>query len=174
VWSTYETVASSSNVVIRPAEPRDDGILQTIDLATWSSSVSPARPPAATASFFGSTTDDEVLVADFEGAVVGYVKLGPWYGLEASAHVLELKGIAVEPDQQRQGIGRLLVNAAVAAAKERKVRRLTLRVLGSNAPARTLYERCGFTVEGILREQFWLGGQYVDDVLMALDLSEGL
>jgi RimJ/RimL family protein N-acetyltransferase len=40
-------------------------------------------------------------------------------------------------------------------------------VLGPNAAARALYESCGFTVEGVLREEFLLDGQYVDDVLMA-------
>ena len=33
--------------------------------------------------------------------------------------------------------------------------------------ARRLYESCGFTAEGVLREEFFLGGRYVDDVLMA-------
>ena len=51
----------------------------------------------------------------------------------------------------------------------------TLRVLGPNATARALYERAGFVVEGVLREEFHLDGRYVDDVLMARDLtpSEG-
>ena len=30
---------------------------------------------------------------------------------------------------------------------------------------------CGFEVEGVLRGEFLLGGRYVDDVLMALDLT---
>jgi hypothetical protein len=45
-------------------------------------------------------------------------------------------------------------------------RKLTLRVLGSNVRARRLYESCGFLVEGVLRAEFFLGGRYVDDVLM--------
>jgi RimJ/RimL family protein N-acetyltransferase len=44
-------------------------------------------------------------------------------------------------------------------------------VLGSNAPARRLYEDCGFGIEGIQREQFFLDGRYVDDLFMALDLT---
>ena len=55
-------------------------------------------------------------------------------------------------------------------AASRGARRLTLRVLGPNAVARGLYEACGFTVEGVLREEFLLDGRYVDDVLMALEL----
>ena len=63
--------------------------------------------------------------------------------------------------------------AAVREAGSRGARRLTLRVLAPNTAARGLYEACGFTVEGVLREEFLLEGRYVDDVLMALDLGPG-
>lgn len=46
-----------------------------------------------------------------------------------------------------------------------------LRVLSSNQAARTLYESCGFTTEAILREQFLLDGNYIDDVVMAIHLT---
>ena len=62
------------------------------------------------------------------------------------------------------------MDAAVDAATARGARKLTLRVLASNAIARALYESCGFEVEGILREEFLLEGRYVDDVLMARHL----
>ena len=51
------------------------------------------------------------------------------------------------------------------------MRKLTLRVLGHNAPARALYAACGFVEEGVLRGLFFLDGAYVDDVLMAMDLT---
>lgn len=44
---------------------------------------------------------------------------------------------------------------------------MTLRVLGHNPGARRLYERCGFAVEGVLKGEFILDGQPVDDVLTA-------
>ena len=40
-----------------------------------------------------------------------------------------------------------------------------------NADARSLYAACGFEVEGVLREFFYLDGRYVDDVLMAIGLT---
>jgi RimJ/RimL family protein N-acetyltransferase len=49
---------------------------------------------------------------------------------------------------------------------------MTLRVFAANERARRLYERLGFEVEGVLRDEFMVGrGEYVDDVLMALDLT---
>jgi ribosomal protein S18 acetylase RimI-like enzyme len=85
--------------------------------------------------------------------------------------VLEIKGLAVDPAHQGQGFGRLLLEAAAAEARGRGARRLTLRVLSPNAAARALYDAAGFAVEGTLREQFHLEDAYVDDVLMALDLT---
>jgi RimJ/RimL family protein N-acetyltransferase len=34
-----------------------------------------------------------------------------------------------------------------------------------------LYEQAGFVVEGVLKGEFFLDGKYVDDMLMALDLT---
>ncbi len=79
--------------------------------------------------------------------------------------------MAVAPSMHRRGVGRRLIEAAAAEARRREARRLTLRVLAPNRGARALYEACGFEVEGVLRGEFLLGGRYVDDVLMALDLT---
>jgi len=46
-----------------------------------------------------------------------------------------------------------------------------LRVLAHNEAAVRLYEQAGFVVEGVLRSEFFLDDVYVDDLLMALDLS---
>ena len=89
------------------------------------------------------------------------------FPLASHAHVLELQGLAVDPARQRCGAGRRLVEASVEQARRRGARKLALRVLGSNVRARRLYESCGFLVEGVLHAEFFLGGRYVDDVLMA-------
>ncbi len=72
---------------------------------------------------------------------------------------------------RRRGVGRALLDAAVREAEARGARRLTLRVLAPNEPARRLYESAGFVVEGVQSELFLHDGAYVDDVLMALDLT---
>jgi ribosomal protein S18 acetylase RimI-like enzyme len=102
---------------------------------------------------------------------VGYVAVGRPTGLESNQHVADIRGLAVAPDHQGRGLGRALVEAGLALARERGARKVRLRVLGPNTAARALYESCGFVVEGILRDEFLLGGRYVDDVMMARDLS---
>ena len=45
-------------------------------------------------------------------------------------------------------------------------------MLATNAKARALYASCGFTVEGVLRQEFRLDGHDVDDLLLARYLDD--
>jgi ribosomal protein S18 acetylase RimI-like enzyme len=138
---------------------------------------SPADPPENPDEwrFFDCErrTPEGVLVAVRDGRVAGWVKLSAATPLPSSTHVKMINGLAVEPEQQRVGVGRTLVEAAVERARVLAARKVSLRVLGDNGTARRLYERCGFVVEGVLKDEFYLAGRYVDDVVMARYLSEG-
>jgi RimJ/RimL family protein N-acetyltransferase len=161
-----------SDAAIRPATGADDAALLAIDAATWSAFASPAPPPPPEVPFFDrGIAPPDVLVAVADGAVVGYAAIGPSIPVPSNAHVLMVRALAVDPAHQGRGIGRRLVRAAVAEARARGARRLRLRVLGPNGAARRVYEACGFVVEGVLREEFLLDDAYVDDVLMARDLT---
>jgi ribosomal protein S18 acetylase RimI-like enzyme len=162
----------TGDVEIRAATAEDDAALAALDRATWSTVATPAPPPAADRRFFAGRTDPrDVLVAVVDGAVAGYASIGPAVPVPSNEHVLMIDGLAVDPAHQGRGLGRRLVAAAVEEARARGARRLRLRVLGHNAAARRLYEACGFVVEGVLREEFRLDGRYVDDVLMARQLT---
>lgn len=155
-------------IEVRPAQPGDDAELVRIDDLTWSAAVSPApAPPPGRAFFDELRRPADVLVAEVDGAVAGYASIGPGFGIPSHAHVLELSGLAVDPDRARMGVGRRLVQAAVSEAARREAGKLGLRVLGTNVAARRLYASCGFEVEGVLRAEFRLDGRLVDDVLMA-------
>ena len=155
---------------IRRATLADGPALARVDLATWTSKASPSDAPADVAGyvFFGeTTTPDQVLVAEVDGAVAGFVKIRAVTSLPSHAHVLQIQGLAVDPAVQGRGVGRALLEAAADEARSRGARKLTLRVLGWNDTARRLYARAGFVVEGVLVGEFFLEGRYVDDVLMA-------
>lgn len=153
---------------IRQATAADEPALRVLDRATWTSESSPAPTPPPERSFFGSEcAPRDVLVAVADGEIVGYVRIAPPTPLQSNRHVLEIRGLSVDPGRRRQGIGRALLDAAAEEAAGRGVRRLTLHVLGHNAGAQAAYARCGFSIEGVLREEFALDGRYIDDVLMA-------
>ena len=159
-----------SNSDIRPARTGDDAALLAIDFATWTPAVSPAPAPipGERKSFFDEHHGPEsYLVAEVDGVVSGYVSMHQSIPLPSHSHVLEINGLAVDPAVQGRGVGRELVEGAVAVAAKNGAAKVTLRVLGPNVGAKRLYERCGFVVEGVLKGEFILDGQPVDDVLMA-------
>jgi RimJ/RimL family protein N-acetyltransferase len=163
-------------IEIRQATLEDEPELRRIDLATWTPLTSPADPPENPAEwrFFDGErrTPDGLLVAIRDGRIAGWVKLGPATPLPSSNHVKMINGLAVDPDQQGAGVGRALIEAAVERARALGARKVSLRVLGHNETARRLYERCGFVVEGILKDEFYLAGRYADDVFMAFYLTQ--
>jgi ribosomal protein S18 acetylase RimI-like enzyme len=153
---------------IRIARPADDEALSLIDRLTWSHlhAVMPKPQPPYDPFFSERHTAEDTLVAELDGRVVGYVRLGLPTPLACNAHVRQIQGLAVADEARGRGVGRALIRAAVEEARRRGARRITLRVLGHNTPARGLYESEGFVVEGVLPEEFLLGGEYVDDVFM--------
>jgi ribosomal protein S18 acetylase RimI-like enzyme len=160
-------------VSIRPAAAGDAAALTALDQATWSTRVTPAPRPRTGEPFFSDRTrPSDVLIAGAGDRDVGYLQLGAPTPLPAHAHVMEIRSLAVDPEYQRHGIASALLAAGAGEARRRGARKLNLRVLGHNAAARALYERFGFTVEGVLHEEFLLDEAYVDDILMALVLTD--
>ncbi|MFI9263981.1 GNAT family N-acetyltransferase [Streptomyces werraensis] len=158
--------------LIRPARPDDEAGLARLDRETWSPLHEVrAEPPGPDEPFFHPACGpDAHLVAEHDGRVMGYVRLGHPTGMPTNAHVLQIRGLAVAEEARGKGTGRALVRAAVEEARRRGARRITLRVLGPNTVARTLYASEGFVVEGVLPGEFHLDGRYVDDVLMGRSL----
>jgi GNAT superfamily N-acetyltransferase len=64
-----------------------------------------------------------------------------------SAEDCWLEDLYVRERARRSGLGRALVEAALERARERGCRRIDLDVNEDNAPARALYEACGFLTE---------------------------
>ncbi|MFM9367484.1 GNAT family N-acetyltransferase [Streptomyces sp. Da 82-17] len=160
------------DVRIRPAQPSDETALAALDRETWSRLHAVAPRPAPDAAFFDERhAPDDFLVAEAAGAIAGYIRLVPPTPLAVNAHVRQIQGLAVAPAARGLGLGRALIRAACARAREQGANRMTLRVLGHNAPARALYEAEGFTVEGVLPGEFLIEGEYVDDVLMGRTLD---
>jgi RimJ/RimL family protein N-acetyltransferase len=89
----------------------------------------------------------------------------------ASTHVADL-GLMVASGYRRVGIGRALLEAAVEWARTAGVRKLELHVFPHNEAAIALYESFGFRREGYRRGHYRRGPEYVDAILMALDVGE--
>jgi ribosomal protein S18 acetylase RimI-like enzyme len=167
-------VTPVDTVTVRIATLADDLALGALDRATWSPlhAVTPPPEPPFGPYFDERHLPEDVQVAEEGGRLLGYVRLVRPTPLACNAHVLQINGFAVAEEARGRGVGRLLVRAACAEVRRRGGRRITLRVLGHNAPARALYEAEGFVVEGVLPQEFFLRGEYLDDVLMGRMLTD--
>ena len=81
---------------------------------------------------------DVWVATDAQGSIAGLVALGPGN----QAHALDLDKLFVEPRQIRAGVGRKLLRHAIAEARRRGARRLTIL---SDPFAAGFYERNGAT-----------------------------
>ena len=84
-----------------------------------------------------------LLVAERGREVVGYAVL--WF----AADECELGDLAVLPEERRLGLGRWILDGALAEAARRGAARVYLEVRESNTAARRMYERAGFDVAGV-------------------------
>ncbi|MFG3508735.1 GNAT family N-acetyltransferase [Streptomyces sp. NPDC047821] len=158
---------------IRPARPEDGDALARIDRDTWSPlhAVTPRPQPPYDPFFDSGHRPEDFLVAEAEdGRPAGYIRLVPPTRLACNRHVRQIQGLAVADWARGRGLARALLRAAFDEAVRQGATRITLRVLGHNKPARTLYASEGFVVEGVLPGEFHLDGRYVDDVLMGRSL----
>ena len=106
------------------------------------------RTESGYGSFLGSQMkgDTFVLVAELEGAVVGYTYAGieehDWMALRGPAGVLH--DIVVDPGHRGHGIGRGLLEATVAELESRGAPRVVLSTAARNEGAQRLFEAAGF------------------------------
>ena len=89
------------------------------------------------------TEQASALVALEDGRVLGYV------GMMCVLDEGQIINVAVHPDARRRGVGRSLMKAAEAYAKERGIVFLSLEVRESNIAARSLYSSLGWEEQGI-------------------------
>ena len=105
---------------IRQARRDDATRLRELDVATWSPLVSPGPRQEQATPFFSDRTDPaDVLVAETDEEVCGYVVLQQSSAMPSHAHVVLINGLVVDPRFQGRGIGRLLVDAAWHEARQR-------------------------------------------------------
>lgn len=78
-------------------------------------------------------------------------------------------GVSVHPDWRGQGIGKAMLDTMIEwAISNPRIEKITLDVLGSNAPAIRLYEHLGFVEEGRKSKAIkFEDGSYDDDVQMS-------
>lgn len=130
--------AGPQQLDVRPATTRDIDAVLRLERASFSD-------PWSRASFVGLLGDPRVyfvVATTSDGVLAGYI--AAWLvGAEG-----EIATIAVDPSRRRAGIGALLLDSAIEAARARAVQHLYLEVRESNVGAQLLYRSRGFSEVG--------------------------
>src|SRR5437868_5085974 len=148
----------SSTVTVRPARSADRQALGRLGalLVQEHHEFDPKRflapqpdTPEAYGRFLATQVehpDKLILVADMHGDVIGYV----FAGMEGFDYMV-LRGpvgaiydLVVDPEHRSQGVGKRLLDAALAALTERGAPRAVLSTADKNKGAQRLFEREGF------------------------------
>lgn len=130
------------------------------------------KKTATEENFKSILENDTVLVADEQGAVVGFVQFGAVKKLAApDAGSRELRRLYISPDRQGKGIGSALLQRAIEDMKD--VKRIYLDVWEHNAGAQRLYESHGFKAIGEQRSILPSGQKGQGDIIMLLDRTSG-
>ncbi|MEV5964724.1 GNAT family N-acetyltransferase [Kribbella sp. NPDC051952] len=159
------------HLTIRRAVESDDAALLEIDQTSWdASSGFPSYQDVIRDSFFARSGPEAHLVAEYDGEVVGYLRLQDKYTFPEGAGVLTINGLAVARHARGQGIAGALLEAAADEGRRRGARKISLHVHGTNTAARRLYERHGYTTEGTHPNEYLIEGTYTDSLDMAITL----
>jgi ribosomal protein S18 acetylase RimI-like enzyme len=146
----------NATVAIRRATTNDRAFVRDLGRRVSGTSVSSLRPGAPELVDeayerlvdYVLTRDHAIFVAAENDAPLGFAMvvfdLPEEVTLTAQAFVAYM---AVEPAASRQGIGRALLDAIDALARERKIPHVSLMVTEENTSARALYEGAGFATE---------------------------
>jgi predicted N-acetyltransferase YhbS len=104
----------------------------------------------------------DLLVAEEAGHPVGHVLITE----TDNDQVLELKSIAVKADRQGAGIGRVLVEAALAHCKVRGARRVLVATGAADVGNLRFYQRLGFRMLSIERDAFTAAHGYAENQMV--------
>ncbi len=147
--------------VVRPARPDDAAGIATAHVRSWQSAYRGIVPVAVLDSLSidrraswwrGELTEmappTACWVVERSGRVVGFASIGAARGDSASPGVAELFAIYLEPEAWSQGLGRALMDQAVAGLRGGGFREAILWVLADNARGRRFYELAGWRPDG--------------------------
>ena len=110
-----------------------------------------------------------VRVAELDGKMVGYAKLGPPHlPFEPRGEAAELRQLYVLEEMKGQGIAQALIEWIIEQARQRRADHLYLSVFTENHRARRFYEKYGFEPEGTYA--FMVGTHADEDIVMRLAL----
>ena len=153
----------STTALVRPARVGDEPDIARVHVASWQDTYRGHMPADYLAALdVGQRTEawrqrlpaarrsrGDLLVAVSGPDIVGFAHFGPSRDRDADpGRTGEIGAIYLQPESIGEGIGRLLMERAVAGLAGLGYMDATLWVLDGNTRARRFYERAGWTPDG--------------------------
>lgn len=114
--------------------------------------------------------DGVMLIEGETGRIEGALELSVF---SARSRLVELSRLMVSPGSRRRGIGsRAVMLACRMAFEQHAMHRVQAEVYGDNVAGLRLFERAGFTREGVRRQAYWRRERWLDGVLFGLLAGE--
>jgi GNAT superfamily N-acetyltransferase len=140
----------SSSVIVRPFEERDSATCRALwtELTGWhrelydDPSIGGDDPGSGFDRYVEEFADARLWVAELSGSVTGFA------GLIVRGNQAEVEPVVVAADARGQGVGRMLVAAAVEAARVDGIAQIKVSPVARNAEAIRFFHRIGFTALG--------------------------
>jgi RimJ/RimL family protein N-acetyltransferase len=166
----------TKQLVLRPVEPEDAeflaGLMDEIDLHDSSGPYSLIHPTSKEIeerwiSQIGSRGDEAHMIIEKRAGrtPIGIISVSEMEKRNSSAHI----GIRLKEESWDRGYGTEAVRGAVKFMFESlNIHRVWLRADEENARAIRCYEKCGFTLEGVLRENHIRNGGWKSSVVMSV------
>jgi GNAT superfamily N-acetyltransferase len=146
-------------IAVRAATADDAGSIVDVAVSAWEEAfrgiVAPEIDPRRAwdtdrirARLEERDRETEHAVAELDGTVRGYIVYGPSRDRDAPRNAGEVWALYVDPAAWRRGVGRALIEHALAELRPAGYREVTLWTLAESQPARAFYEACGFAPDG--------------------------
>ncbi|HKV18160.1 MAG TPA: GNAT family N-acetyltransferase [Mycobacterium sp.] len=111
------------------------------------------------------------LIAEFDGAVVGYAYCAQWKSRPAYRHTVE-DSVYVAPDAVGRGVGGRLLDALLAGCADAGVRQVIAVIVDADAGAsRAVHRSRGFVDAGRLTAVGFKHGRWLDTLLLQRSLT---
>jgi RimJ/RimL family protein N-acetyltransferase len=111
-----------------------------------------------------------LIVAQVEEEIIGHLRLFPATPGRKSRHVGEI-GIVLASAWRNQGVGTALLEFAIAWSRQNGYKKIIASTMQTNQGALRLFAKMGFACEGIRRAEFFVQGNYIDEVNLGLFLE---
>jgi len=102
-----------------------------------------------------------VFVAEENGIIVGFSSIGPFRAWAAYKHTVE-NSVYVKSDCRGKGVGRLLLEPLIDAAKKLKLHVIIAGIDATNEASIRLHKQFGFEEVAHFKEVGWKFGRWLD------------